>query len=95
MPNTIKSSSTMPCEMAKDGSVWVGASSFKAGGFGNPLDAQPRTAQSLKRLLHAAPTVLVHPAADVSLIPLRRIRIVTTMRCFRWSTCTWKRAFHA
>ena len=50
---------------------------------------------ALKRLLHAAPTVLVHPAADVSLIPLRRIRIVTTMRCFRWSTCTWKRAFHA
>ena len=33
MPNTIKSSSMMPCEMAKGGSVWVGASSFKAGVF--------------------------------------------------------------
>jgi hypothetical protein len=31
--NTIKNSSTMPCEMAKSGSVWVGASSFKAGVF--------------------------------------------------------------
>ena len=44
---------------------------WRARRTGKPLDAQPRTAQSLKRLLHAAPTVLVHPAADASLIPLR------------------------